>query len=287
MNSNWNEHIGIKILLIVGLVSGFCLSAADYVSQEAKIPKYDLSVRPGAVTYGTRSTAAVPMVSVSAPRSSMPIISGGAVRSYAYSGHATMPHASSAGSGFKMYTTSSASYHAIGGGGSGGGGGATGGSRSSSSSNLQYGGGFAPVAMPSLALTSSSGSATAAAPAATPASELAETSVRTSIGPRRVIDNGDGSYTGEYNGEYNDATGLYWDEEEEDWVDYPPVGTIKEEGGFVYEWNGSAWVLKGQVEDLGTPIGSTPWLLLLLLSLAYGVTKKVIIRKAGWTDNKE
>ena len=35
------------------------------------------------------------------------------------------------------------------------------------------------------------------------------------------------------------------------------------------------------------PLGSTPWLLLLLLSLAYGVTKKVIIRKAGWTDNKE
>lgn len=286
MNSNWNEHIGIKILLIVGLVSGFCLSAADYVSQEAKIPKYDLSVRPGAVTYGTRSTAAVPMVSVSTPRSSMPMISGGAVRSYAYSGHATMPHASSAGSGFKMYTTSSASVHAIGGGGSGGGGGATGGSRSSSSSNLQYGGGFATVSMPALALTSSSsGSATAAEPAATPASELAETSVRTSIGPRRVIDNGDGSYTGEYDGEYYD--GLYWNEKEEEWQSDPPVGTIKEEGGFVYEWNGSAWVLKGQVEDLGTPIGSTPWLLLLLLSLAYGVTKKVIIRKAGWTDNKE
>ena len=35
------------------------------------------------------------------------------------------------------------------------------------------------------------------------------------------------------------------------------------------------------------PLGSTPWLLLLLLSLAYGVTKKVIIRTAGWTDNKE
>lgn len=35
------------------------------------------------------------------------------------------------------------------------------------------------------------------------------------------------------------------------------------------------------------PLGSTPWLLLLLLSMAYGVTKKVIIRKAGWTDNKE
>ena len=282
MNSNWNEYKGIKILLVVGLVSGFCLSTADYVSQEAKIPKYDLSVRPGAVTYGTRSTATVPMVSVSAPRSSMPMISGGAVRSYAHSGHATMHHASSAGSGYEMYTTSSATVHAIGSGGSGGGGGATGGSRSSSSSTIQYGG-FATVSMPSLALTSSSvRSATTAAPAATPASELAETAVRTSIGPRRVIDNGDGTYTGEYHGEYNDATGLYWDEEEEDWVAYRPVGAIKEEGGFVYEWNGSAWVLKGQVEDLGTPIGSTPWLLLLLLSLAY-----LLVRKTGLAENKE
>lgn len=259
MNSNWNEHIGIKILLIVGLVSGFCLSAADYVSQEAKIPKYDLSVRPGAVTYGTRSTATVPMVSVSAPRSSMPMISGGAVRSYAYSGHATMPHASSAGSGFKMYTTSSAIVHSI---GSGGGGGSMSGGSSqggTSSKGIQYGGGS--VSVPSLALVSPTSSGS-----------VNQGSAYYGIGRRRVIDNGDGTYTGEYNGEY--YNGLYWSEEAEDWVSIPPAGTIKEEDGVIWEADGlGGWVQKGQVEDLGTPIGDAPWLLFLLLSLAYGMVK--------------
>lgn len=283
--------IGLMILLVVGFVSGLCFTAADRINREVKIPKYDLTIRPGRVTYGTVSKAVVPMVSVSTPRSSMPMVSGGAVRAYAHSGHAIMPVMSShRGSGYstnyKLYTVSSAKVHSIGGGGAGGGG--TAGSSttsSSSSSNIRYSSSYATVSMPSLALASSSSSrlATVATAATTPSSDIAAASPRLKSGIRRVIDNGDGTYTGEYDGEYNDATGLYWNEEEEDWVDYPPVGTIKEEDGLIYEADGSGgWTLKGQVEDLGTPIGSTPWLLFLLLSLAY-----VLNRKAGWVGRKE
>lgn len=268
------------ILLVVGFVSGLCFTAADRINREVKIPKYDLTIRPGRVTYGTVSRAVVPMVSVSTPRSGMPIVSGGTVRAYAHSGHATMPVMSShRGSGYstnyKLYTVSSAKVHSIGGGGAGGGG--TAGSSttsSSSSSNIRYSSSYATVSMPSLALASSSSSrsTTAAAPATTPSSDLAAASPRLKSGIRRVIANGDGTYTGEYDGEYYD--GLYWNEKEEEWQSDPPVGTIKEEGGQVYEWNGMTWVLKGQVEDLGTPIGSTPWLLFLLLSLAYVLFKR-------------
>lgn len=63
----------------------------------------------------------------------------------------------------------------------------------------------------------------------------------------------------------------YWDEELEEWVNITPVGTIKEEGGVMYEWNGSGWVVKGQIADLGTPVGDAPWLWMLLLLAAYAL----------------
>ena len=63
----------------------------------------------------------------------------------------------------------------------------------------------------------------------------------------------------------------YWDEVLEDWVNITPVGTIKEEGGVMYEWNGSEWVRKSQIADLGTPVGDAPWLCLLLLCAAYAL----------------
>ena len=64
----------------------------------------------------------------------------------------------------------------------------------------------------------------------------------------------------------------YWEEEAEGWVSgNPPVGTIKEEGGVMYEWSGSAWVVKGQIADLGTPVGDAPWLWMLLLLAVYAL----------------
>ena len=63
----------------------------------------------------------------------------------------------------------------------------------------------------------------------------------------------------------------YWDEEEEDWVSDMPVGTIRDNGGVIEEWNGSEWVPKSQIADLGTPVGDAPWLCLLLLCTAYAL----------------
>jgi len=270
------------ILLSAGLVSGLCFTAADRINREVKIPKYDLSIRPGRVTYGTVSRAAVPMVSVATPRSSMPMVSGGTVRAYAHSGHATMPVMSShrgAGysAGYKLYTVSSAKVHSIGGGGAGGGGATGGSSSSSSSSNIQYSSSYATVSMPSLALASSVSSsssaraATVATLATAPSSDLAAASPRLNRGIRRAKPTYDG--TGGQEVEDESET-WYWDEEEGDWVNVTPVGTVRENGGYYEEWNGSTWVRKEQVPDLGTPIGSTPWLLFLLLSLAYVLFKR-------------
>jgi hypothetical protein len=77
--------------------------------------------------------------------------------------------------------------------------------------------------------------------------------------------NGDGEYDGEY---YN---GLYWNEEEGEWQSTPPVGTIRENEGVIEEWNGSEWVRKSQIADLGTPVGDAPWLWMLLLLAAYAL----------------
>lgn len=73
----------------------------------------------------------------------------------------------------------------------------------------------------------------------------------------------------------NPSIWWYWDDEAEGWVSgNPPVGTIKEEGGFVYEWDGTGWILKSQVEDLGTPIGDAPWLWMLLLISGFMLAKR-------------
>jgi len=72
----------------------------------------------------------------------------------------------------------------------------------------------------------------------------------------------------------------YWSEIEEDWVSGdPPVGSVKEEDGYLWEWTESGWVRKGEIADLGTPIGDAPWWLMVLMLLAYGVVKKVGFRR--------
>ena len=98
--------------------------------------------------------------------------------------------------------------------------------------------------------------------------------MRMNVGPRRV--NPHAGETGSEGDQYQDTEDpnlwWYWSEAAEDWVSGdPPVGTVKEEGGVMYEWNGSAWIPKGNVPDLGTPVGDAPWLLLLLLMAVYTI----------------
>ena len=266
MRKNLDTSRAGMIVCLGVLLGALLLLIAFGTYHEAQRQKYIVSVHPGSVNYGTHSTAVVPMVSVPTHRSSVPMISGNTVRSYAYSGHAKMPGTSSGNNGFKLHTISSATLHSIGGGGSDGGGGTSGGS-TGSSKGISYSGSFA---VPTIALSS---------PLRSASSE--ESFVLRNR--RRVIDNGDGTYTGEYNGEYYD--GKWWDEDEEDWVSEMPAGTVKEEDGYYWEWNGTTWVRKGQIPDLGTPIGDAPWLLMLLLMVAYAFFRKTGMTPSEWSNN--
>lgn len=93
-----------------------------------------------------------------------------------------------------------------------------------------------------------------------------------SRGPRRIKSNGDGSYNGE------EHDGLYWDEDEGEWVEDLVIGMLKIEtvGGVTntYRWNGSSWDLISSIEDPGQPIGSLPFLLMLSLCGGYVMLKK-------------
>lgn len=260
--------MGMIVALGVGIAAIWMLAIYGTV-QEAHEEKYDVSVRPGAVSYGTHSSATIPMVSSPMHSTSAPMISGSAVRSYAHYGHASMP-SSAVGSGFKMHTTSSATVHTVGsGGGASGGGAMTSGGQGTSSRGITYGG--ASVSMPILAL-------------ATPmySSSASSMPVSTGVPGRRkvIVDDADGE-PGERRGDTDGTTWWYWNEDE-GWVaesegDGIPLGTLWNDGGVMKEWTGSGWQpVGGDVQDpTNTPLGDAPWHWILLLALAYGIAKMV------------
>lgn len=237
------------------------------VYQDEKVKKYDVSVHPGAVTYGTHSSAVMPMETTLVRRSSTPMISSGAIRSYAYSGHASTPSATGS-SGFKIHTFSSATLHSIGGGGFGGGG-SVGGGGSSQSGTIHYGGSVS-VSMPSLAMATPTRTRASSSYSMT---EEEASSVQTSrsIGLRRAP-----SDPGTYEGEQGEDGGKYWMWDGEEWIEQGdiPIGTTKIIGTETYRWNGSEWVLVGDQQDPGVPIGDAPWLWLLLLAGIYAWYKR-------------
>lgn len=238
----------------------FLWAVAVYVTyQDTKMAQYNVSIKPGAVNYGTHSTVTMPPVMRTSYRHSTPMISGDAVRAYAHAGHATMPMASTgSSSGFRIHTTSSAQVHSIGGGGSAGGGGVMSSSDGGSSSRgIRYSGGG--VSMPMLAFAASSSTASSAYSA----------SGFSAPGMRKVKPNGDGEYNGEY---YN---GQWWNEDEEDWFDVPFEGAIRNNGGVMERYEGTyptgSWVPVSNQGDPGVPVGATPWILMLLLAGAYAL----------------
>lgn len=252
---------GLRVLYIG--VAAIWLVATLGVYKESKREKFDLSVKPGAVIYGTHSAPLIPMVSISSRRTTIPMVSGDEVRSSAFYGHAATP-STTTGSSYRVYTTSSASTRTSGGG-------VTGGGRSafSSSSSSQHGGGHAVLSMllPSLVSSAGSMSNTAVTP-----TNMATASMRMNVGPRRV--NPRAGATGEPGESVEDTDGSkwwFWDEDAEAWVDEPYIGATRNNGGVIEEWNGSAWIPKGNVPDLGTPVGDAPWLLLLLLMAVYTI----------------
>ena len=246
------------MLIFLGVVlAALWLVAAYGFYKESERAKYDVSVSPGAVTYGTHSTALMPMA-VSPLKHVLPMISGGEIRSFARHGHATMSVSGGSGS---MHTTSSAKVKSIGSGGSGSSGMMTSsGNSRSSQRGIIYSGASASV--PVLAMTTSS----------QPSSASANT-VRHGINPRRMP----GVTGDEEEGDMaSDSEGTWrWDGEQ--WVlistSTIPIGTTKIEGGKTYRWNGTKWEDVTDQTDPGLPVGPMPWLLMVLLACAYAFCK--------------
>lgn len=240
------------------------LTAVYGTYEESKREKYDVHITPGAVSYGTHSTAIVPFVTTSAHRTSaVPMVSGSTVRNYAHYGHASAPVGTSSGKG--LYTTSSASVKHIGSGGGASGGGMMTSTGASSSRGISYG--SASISMPTLALSSSMWTSSVSA---------AEASTPRAIGPRRAKPSTPG-YDGQWSdNEAGDGDWYRWDDWAGDWVT-PENGDTRIEGGVTYQYVGDypdgAWVPVGDQGDPTnpTPLGATPWLLLMLLACAYAL----------------
>lgn len=270
MKKQFNDPRGGMIIALGVLLTALWLVIAYGAYEESKREKYEVRVKPGAVTYGTHSTTTIPMSSVSMHRSAVPMISGGAIRHYAHYGHATMPSATS-GSGYRLHTTSSATVHTI---GSGGGGGGIGGASSSSSSSrgISYSG--ASVSMPTLAMATST-YATSRSTFTSSDETLASASSSTrKVRKAKPSDDGnDGDWSDDGAG---DGDWWYWDDWAGEWIG-PWDGALRIEGGvtYKYEYEGGKWVPVGDQGDPTnpTPIGDAPWHWMLLLMAVYGGAK--------------
>ncbi len=265
MKKRFNTPRGGMVAALCAALTALWLTAVYGTYEENKREKYDVHITPGAVSYGTHSSATVPVVMTTTRyTSSVPMVSGNAVRSYAHYGHASMPSSTSSGKG--LYATSSATVHTVGSGGGASGGGVATSSGASSSRGIRYGGGaVASVAMPVLAVNSSMMAAPVVA---------TEPSMPRAIGPRRAKPTEPGA-----DGEWSDAGAgdgkwYRWDDWAGEWVT-PEVGDTRIEGGVTYEWNGTKWDPVGDQGDPTNPqpLGATPWLLIALLACAYALYK--------------
>lgn len=243
------------MLVFLGVVLGVLWLVAAYgFYRESERAKYDVEITPGAVSYGTHSTALMP-VSVAPLRHTLPMLSGGEIRSYAHGGHASMP-AVATNKG-QLHTTSSAKVKNI---GSGAGNSSiytsTGSSSHRADRGITYGGG-GMVVMPAIAMVSAS---SMASPSKTP----------NAISPRRAkleIPTGPGDEGDWFNGGtdgwyYYDEGG--WREVATGDKRFDPIL------GYVVVWTGTGWVKVDEWEP-DVPVGPMPWLFMLLLAVVYGI----------------
>ena len=245
------------------LIAAIWMLAIYDTIQEEHEKRYNVTVRPGAVSYGTHSSATVPMVSAPTRHTAAPMISGSAVRSYAHYGHAayTVHHTP-----YTVHTTSSATVHTIGsGGGNGGGTSSYSGGQGSSSRGISYSGGGSglSMSMPVLAVNSSMMAAPVAA---------VESSRPRAIGPRRAP-----AAPGTEEGEWEqDGNGDWFIWDEDGWVEVKLNDTrLDPLLGYTVIWNGSEWVKLTEYEP-GVPLGATPWLLMILLTCVYALGKNYV-----------
>ena len=271
MKNNFKTPRMWMVVALCVALTALWLVALYGTYEDSQREKYDVRVTPGAVTYGTHSTAIIPTVSVPMRHSSVPMISGGAVRSYAHSGHAATPSAT--GSGFKMHTTSSATVHTIGSGGGSNNQSPITNHQSSSSSSRGIQTSGVSVSMPTLAL---------ATPTYAAQSEMSTTSAYAAAPGRngRVKKAAPGWNGDEGDTEWDDVEGKwwYWDPEGETWVSDAGmlgsyIGLTRNTGSGIEVWTGDSWVTMEEWQNPGVPVGATPWLLMLLFVGAYGIVK--------------
>ena len=249
------SHSGMIVFLVVLLGAVWLLSIYE-TYEGGKRDKSVTSAKPGAVTYGTHSAVSAPVVSVVQYRHTIPMISGSAIRSYAYHGHAayTVHHTP-----YTVHTTSSARVGNTGFGGVSGGAVTAGSPSSSAHASV---GGNPSVALPVWAMASSartSASLSSAAPARMG-------------GMRRMPGITGDEWEGQ---EETDSEGTWVWDDEQGWVLLEPaIGATKIEGGNTYRWNGSAWVLVTDQQDPGLPLGDAPWLWMVLLAIGYAVVRQ-------------
>lgn len=256
-NDSKTPRMGMIVTLGAIIVAIWMLAVYGTIQEEHEI-KYDVMVRPGAVSYGTHSSAIVPMVSEPTRHTAAPMISGSAVRSYAHYGHAayTVHHTP-----YTVHTTSSATVHTIGSGNGGGGGiAASSSGRKGGSRGIAYGGGS--VSMPTLALATTSFASSSAA-------ETAGTT-RYGMGPRRMPGEDDGD-----EGDWVEDTDGWWYKDEDGWR-HPNNGETRYDGtlGYTVTWTESGWV-KSLEHEPGVPLGDAPWLWMFLLALGYAIVRMI------------
>lgn len=270
MKKNFNDPRGGLIIALGVLLAALWLVIAFGAYEELKREKYEVRVKPGAVTYGTHSTTTIPMSSVSTHRSAVPMISGGAIRHYAHYGHATMPKMSGA-SNYRLHTTSSATVHSVGGGGAGGGGAySAGGGSSSSSRGINYSG--ASVSMPTLAMATST---YATSRSTFTSSDETLASASSSTRKVRKAKPSDGGNDGDWSDDdAGDGDWWYWDDWAGEWIG-PWEGALRIDGEVTYKYEEGKWVPVGDQGDPTnpTPIGDAPWHWMLLLMAVYGGAK--------------
>lgn len=260
MSNNTNPRpprTGVIIIASVLFLSIFVIAFFNAYEQKAQALGHSVHIAPASANYGTVSSVPASAL-VSVPmRHSAPLLSGHAIRTYAYSGHATMPKTSSAsGTGFKIHTTSSASMHSY---GSGGGGGAMGAGASTSSCSSSRGirSSGSNVAIPMIAMA-------ATAPSA--ATSLSNGGVMRKEKPSEPgTFEDDGKWS---DGGAGDGYWYRWDDWEGEWVAPEEGDTRLASDGVTYVYHsGSGWVAVGNQSDPTnpTPLGDTPWLWILLL----------------------
>lgn len=270
-NNNIDKSRGRMIMLLGVVLAALWLVIVHATIEDAQEESMSAHVRPGVVQNGTHNAAPMPVYMAQRRQGGAPMISGGVVRSYARSGHATMPSAAS-GTGYQLHTTSSATIHSV---GSGGGGMAMAGTSSASSSTsrgIVYG--TTNVSMPSFAL---------ATPLYTTVKAEQTQQVALAAAPgrngrvRKAAPTEDGTQDGQTAPDTeNPAITWTWSEDLEQWVNTTPIGTriYDDVRGCWVEWNGSGWDPVGNIADpTNLPMGATPWLLMLLLVGAYSIVK--------------